>query len=399
VSEIDDRVYGKPQLVGAETRPLVLHRARLPDPATIPPRKWLLGTQALRGYVSVLVAPGGTGKSAYAMTAALSLATGQKMLGIHVWERVNVAVINEDPMEELERRLAALIIRHRVDDTEVEGRYFLNSMEDDPVIIATKGPDGFTVVHPSEAALTEQIITNQIGFLVVDPFAESHTLEENSNPDMIAAASAWRRIARRTSSAIFLVHHVRKGANEGGIDAARGAKGLTDSARVGLLMQVMTETEAESLNIPTKERYTYVRIDDAKTNLSQRTDEARWFKLDTVELNNPTRDYPHGDKVVAIVPWRAPKLFSTTTPAQINEVLDLIAAGPEQGVLFGGTARGGSERWAGKVIRRICDVSDMQAQAMLDAWLSSGLLFLSEFKNPHTRKVINGLRVDNSKRP
>jgi hypothetical protein len=379
--------------------PLILRPARLPDPTTIPPRRWLLGTQLLRSFVTVLVAPGGTGKSIYAMTAALSLATGQKLIGLHVWERVNVAVINEDPLDELERRLAALLIRHRVSNEEVSSRYFLNSMDDRVVRMAARGPDGFTVVHPDEDALVEQIKANSIGLLVIDPFAESHTLEENSNPDMIKAAAAWRRVARLTGAAIMLVHHVRKGAGEGGIDAARGAKGLTDSARVGLLMQAMTEDEADKLNLPKKDRHQFIRVDDGKVNLSPRLDEARWYQLSQVDLKNATEQYPHGDKVAALVPWEPPKLFSTTTPDQINEVLDIIDRGPESGVLYGGTSRGGSARWAGNPIKQVCDVSDKQAQAMLDAWVASGLLYLHEFKHPATRKLVPGLKVDNSKRP
>ncbi len=333
------------------------------------------------------------------MTVALSLATGADLLGMKVWERVNVAVINEDPQDELDRRLAAIMIRHRIDDEYVAGRYFLNSMDDRTVIMAARGDDGFTVVHPDEAALIAQIRANAIGLLVVDPFAESHSLEENSNPDMIKAAAAWRRVARETGCSILLVHHVRKGAGEGGIDAARGAKGLTDSARVGLIMQTMSEEEAGKLNLPTEDRFKYVRVDDGKVNLSPRIDCAKWFKLETVELHNASDVYPHGDKVAALVTWEPPKLFAQQTPDQINEALDAIAQGPEPGVLYGGTARGKSARWAGEVLRRVLNVDEKHAQAMLDAWMKSGLLFTAEFRHPHTRKSLNGVRVDNSKRP
>ncbi len=379
--------------------PLVFTPARLPDPATILPRQWLLGTQLLKGFVTVLVAPGGTGKSIYAMTAGLSLATKKKLLDLHVWQRVNVAIINEDPMEELERRLAAIMIRHKIDSQDVVGRYFLNSMDDRLVRMAERGPDGYSVVYPDEAALIDQITEHEIGLLVIDPFAESHSLEENSNPDMIAAARAWRRVARTTGCSILLVHHVRKGAIEGSIEAARGAKGLTDSARVGLLMQTMTADEAAALNIPVEERFTYIRVDDGKVNLSPRIDRATWFRLEQVMLGNTDPIYQNGDTVAAIVPWSPPKLFSHQTPEQISLVLDHLADGPEPGVLYGATARGRSGRWAGDVIRRHCDVSESQAQAMIDAWLHTGLLFESDFRHPATRKNLTGVRVDDSKRP
>jgi hypothetical protein len=152
---------GRPKLeiVGGETQPeFVLRAARLPDPTKIPPRRWLYGTHLLKGFVSVLVAPGGTGKSSYAMAVGLSLATGNSFLGEHIFERVNVACLNlEDPIDELDRRLAALIIRHRIDETEVENRFFMHSGESRTVILAALDEDGYTVVHPDEDALIGEL--------------------------------------------------------------------------------------------------------------------------------------------------------------------------------------------------------------------------------------------------
>jgi hypothetical protein len=117
-------------------------------------------------------------------------------------------------------------------------------------------------------------------FLGVDPFAESHELEENSNPYMIRAAAEWRRVARFGNCAVLLAHHVRKGTVDS-IEAARGAKALTDSARIGLLLS-------------------YVRLDDAKANLAPRAGAATWYHLNHVKLDNGTPEYPHGDDVVVI---------------------------------------------------------------------------------------------------
>jgi Mrp family chromosome partitioning ATPase len=87
---------------------LALRPARLPNPETLLPRQWLYGTQLIRGFVTVLVAPGGTGKSAYAMAVGIALAAHRSFLGDYIFAPVNVAVINlDDPMDELERRVAA----------------------------------------------------------------------------------------------------------------------------------------------------------------------------------------------------------------------------------------------------------------------------------------------------
>jgi hypothetical protein len=400
VSELDQRIYGTgPRLAASNDEPLILKPARLPDPTKIAPRQWLLGTMLLRGFVTVLVAPGGTGKSIFAMTAALSLASGTKLLGQYVFERVNVAVINEDPIEELERRLAAIMIKHNVENDDVTGRYFLNSMDDRGILMAARSPDGFEVVHPDETALIKQIEQNKIGLLVVDPYAESHTLEENSNPDMIKAAAAWRRVARKTGCAIMLVHHVRKGAGDAGIDSARGAKGLTDSARVGLLMSPMSEDEAKALGVSSEHRFQHVRLDDGKLNLSPRVDKAKWFKLEQVQLNNGTSVHPNGDNVAAMVPWEPPSVFGQVTDEQVNLILDRIAAGYMPGILYTHSKRHPAIRWAGRAVLEIVDVSEEQAALMVSAWFKSGLLYETKFDHPETRKEVSGVLVLNSKRP
>jgi RecA-family ATPase len=54
---------------------------RWPDPSTLPTRQWLLGHWLLRGEVTAIIAPGGTGKSTIGTAFALSLASGQTLLG------------------------------------------------------------------------------------------------------------------------------------------------------------------------------------------------------------------------------------------------------------------------------------------------------------------------------
>lgn len=384
-----------------EPPPLVLHPARLPDPASIPPRRWLYGTQLIRGYVTVLVAPGGTGKSSYAMAMALEVATGQSILGAHVFESVKVSVFNlEDNLEELERRLAAIMLRYKIPRHAAEGRYFLDDGEGRGLRMAEmhEGDNGFEVVHPDEALLIACIRANDIGLVVCDPFAESHSLEENSNPQMVKAAAAWRRVARATGCAVLLVHHVRKG-DATGIDAARGAKALTDSARVGLLMAPMTPPEAEAFNVAADDRWKYVRLDDAKRNMAPAA-RAKWFKLDQVALGN-TADpmYPHGDTVAAIIPWEPPTVWTDNTPAQLNRVLDILAS-PPAGWLYAPTRRGrDNRRWAGNPIMEILECSEKQAAIVIAEWFKSGLLYEEVYLDPEQRKPRIGVRVNNAKRP
>src|ERR1700722_7599896 len=108
--------------------PLAAEPATLPDAATIPPREWLYGTRLIRRFVSVLAAPGGVGKSALALGVAVALASGKEILGERVHHSVPVWVLNlEDPMEELHRRVAALMRMHGIFPESLAGRLFLHS--------------------------------------------------------------------------------------------------------------------------------------------------------------------------------------------------------------------------------------------------------------------------------
>ena len=382
---------------------LVLRPARLPDPHTLPPRAWLYGTQLIRGFVTVLVAPGGTGKSAYAMGVGIALAARRSFLGDHIFAPINVAIINlDDPMDELERRVAAVMLAHRIKREDLEGRLFLEDCDGHGLTLAAPARDdnGFYVANPDEQALIDLIRENDIGLIVCDPFAESHTLEENSNPQMIQAAAVWRRIARATNCAVLLVHHVRKG-DATGIDAARGAKALTDSARVGLLMTVMTPQEAEQFGIQEDDRFSYVRLDDAKRNMAPAA-KARWFHLRSVKLGNtfdPT--YPNGDSVGAIAPWQPPDDELEKAPNQdLNAALDAIGAGPEPGILYTATARGRSnDRWCGAVLCQMFDTTEKAAAKMIRAWLKSGTLRETEYRHPKFRKIVLGVTVNDTLRP
>jgi hypothetical protein len=216
---------------------------------------------------------------------------------------------------------------------------------------------------------------------------------------MIQAAAVWRRIARATNCAVLLVHHVRKG-DAAGIDAARGAKALTDSARVGLLMTVMTPAEAEQFGIAEDDRLGYVRLDDAKRNMAPAA-KARWFELRSVRLGNtfdPT--YPNGDSVGAIAAWQPPDSAIATAPtSELNTVLDAIKSGPEPGVLYTRSRRGDSTRWCGQLLCDAFQVTTKEAAEMTAKWFKTGLLFEVEYFHPRWRRKTSGVAVRDHDRP
>jgi hypothetical protein len=329
----------------------------------------------------------------------MALASGRNFLGDHVFERVNVAVVNlEDPMEELERRVAALMARHLIPRSDLDGRLFLYGCEDGLTVAALER-DGITVTNPDEQRLVAEIRANNIGVLICDPFAESHTLEENSNPHMVQALAIWRSIARQTKCAIILIHHVRKG-EVTSIDAARGGKGMTDSARVGLLLIGMSPGEAEQFGIPEEECWQYVRLDDAKRNMAP-AKSAKWFKLESVSLGNTNINarYPGGDSVQAIVPFKPQTIWQRTSPRDLNLVLDRIIQGPAPGALYAPDKRGGAKDWVGDVLVRVLDVSEASAKEMVAMWFHNGTLIKRDWHDKKAGKDRVGVAVVDARRP
>ncbi|MFC0384353.1 helicase RepA family protein [Muricoccus vinaceus] len=384
-----------------DASPLTIKPASLRRGAAIPPREWLYGYQLVRRYITVLVAPGGVGKTSYSVVVALSVAGGKGLMGDWVHAQANTLCCGlEDPEDEFDRRVAAAMDHYNLDDEHLAGRLFIISGRERRLVIAALDADGMSIAYPDKDALVRLIRENNIGFLVVDPFVNSHELEENSNPHINAAARAWAEVADATGCAILLVHHTRKGAIAGDADGARGASALIGAARAAMTLTSMSPEEAESFDIREDARRLYVRLDDAKSNLAPPAGKARWFHLASVALGNETPAYPKGDNVQVIEAWEPPDVWKELSVADLNAILDRIAAGNGQGQRFSGSRRGRSNtRWAGNVVMEMFDVEEGQAGKVINAWLKSGLLVEGEYSDPVTRKKAQGVTVDHSKRP
>ena len=384
-------------VVDNDPRPsaFALRSLHIVDQHHIPHRQWLYGYDLIRGFVTLLVAPGGTGKSSLILAMALALTTNRKLLNTHIHQQCRVALLNlEDPQHEIDRRLTALAMHYNVANSDLGDRLFI-SPPDRGVRIAEARPDGFSVIHPDEEPIIAEVRRNKIDVLAVDPFAETHALEENSNPAMVKAAAAWRRVAREGNCSVILAHHVRKGPVDS-IDAARGAKALSDSARIGLLLSTMTEEDAENLGIPADDRLRYVRLDDAKANLAKRAGKARWFQLSDVTLDNAQEPYQRGDEVGVVEAWEPPNVWNGM--AEPNTILDRIAAGPEPGEQYTDSRRHPATRWAGNVVTQELGCSKDQAANVINTWIKNGVLVVTEYQDPH-RNARRGLRVDDARRP
>lgn len=288
----------------------------------IPPRKWLYGKHLLRKFVSVDVAAGGVGKSSLKIGEALAMASGKDLYQKGLPEgALNVWLWNlEDPLEELERRIHATCERFNIKPAALGNRLYVDSGRDNPLVIATEGPDGAMIARPVVDALIAEMLERKIDVLTVDPFISSHAVSENDNNAIDIVAREWNVIAERTGAAINLVHHVRKqNGAEATADSARGASALIGKARSVIVYNRMTADEAAAMNVAEDERRYFFRVDNDKANLSP-PEATEWYRMNNVDLAN-------GDSVGVACAWSPPDAFDGITTRHLIEVQKAVGNG------------------------------------------------------------------------
>jgi hypothetical protein len=360
------------------------------NPALIPRRRWLIGSFAIRGHVTVLVAPPGAGKSTLGIALATAAATGRdELVGETVHEPVKAWVWNnEDDQDELRRRLAAVMQRWGVDLDAIRHRLGLNSGADRPLLVARAGRDGAVARLPDIDAIAERVRANGVGLLVVDPFVETHEVDENDNAQIKAVAVMWREVARRCDCAVVLVHHTGKppaaapDAWAGSLSASRGASSLAGVARIVRTLFGMSERDADKLGLAPEERHRWVRLDDAKANLSL-SESAKWFRRESVTIAN-------GDEVGVLVPGDPkPETSSADFDAIRDALLNAIGRAWDAGDPLSQRPQA-RERYAPAKVARDIGATVTDVETVLIRLMSAGVV-REEVFNSNTKK--RGLRI------
>ncbi len=302
---------------GIVAAPFVWH-----DPKTLPRRNWLYGNHYIGQFVTATIAPGGMGKSSLAATEAVAMATGRNLIGHAPSRKLNVWIFNgEDPSEELQRRITAIMLKYKIAPNEVEGRLFVTSGRDSELIIAQTERSGTTLMLPIVDKLVAQIVANKIDVLIVDPFISTHRVSENDNNAIDMVVKAYAKIAHQTGCSIELVHHARKtNGNETSVDDGRGASALIAATRSARTLNKMTKEEAKKAGIEAEDASDYVRINNGKANLTRASSKNWWFKLASEMLEN-------GDSVGVVENWRWPETNTEFDEDMIANVIDVVSNG------------------------------------------------------------------------
>lgn len=361
------------------------------DPASIPPRPWVLGRWLLLCTVATVIAPGGVGKTTFLATAALSVATGRSLLGKDVWGgRKRVWIWNlEDDHDELARAIQAAALHYRLGEDDLAGWLFVDSaLEGKGLCTATVEDGAFRLLTPIYAGITAELKRRRIDVLIVDPFVSSHEVEENDNARIDKIAKAWARVAKDANCVIVLVHHANKaGSGEVTALSARGASSLVNAARSTLVLNRMDETEAQRLGIPAEERRRYLRVQDDKANRAPAA-AADWFRLVGVDLGNGTVDLP-GDSVAVAEPWKLPDPFDDVSVSDLRAVQQRLGSGQWR-------ESPQASAWVGKLVAEVLgiDIEDRAEKAkvksIVSQWIKNGALRIEEAAdaNREMRKFI-----------
>lgn len=285
----------------------------------LPRRKWVYGTAYIREFVTVTASAGGIGKTSLATVEALAIATGKPLLGEAVREQTNVWVLNlEDPLMEMNLRLAAAMEKYKIGYDEIDGKLFMDAEDTMEMILAAEGRDGLIKNDALLEFMTKRIKQLKIGCVIIDPFVSTHLVNENSNASIQAVVSMLRKLARDTGAAIHLIHHVRKGNGEDAtIDSVRGAGALIGAARAARVINKVSEEEALSLGVNQDEAKGIFRVDDGKANLAPPAEKAVYRRMVGVELAN-------GEWVGVAIEFKLPDVFEGITAKDTRKVQDIV---------------------------------------------------------------------------
>jgi len=316
-------------------------------PNLIKPRDFLYGDCVIRGYVSGIIGIGGGGKTSELQVEIAAMVTGHNLLGIQPKHPFRVWYINlEDPLEEIERRFAAIFKHYKITERDLGNRLFIDSGREKNFVVAHQDRNSIKFDDDVIGDIEETIRENGIDYVAADPYVNSARFAENDNNTMAHIIEhVWGGISDRQSCATSLAHHVRKGApgHNGGytVEDARGASALVSSCRNVRVLNTMTKDEGERVGV---ERHrSYFRIDSGKMNMTIAPEDSEWRKFVSVDLENATPDCP-SDRVGVVTPWQWPDAAEQFTTA------DLIAA--QKAVREGGPWRENvqSKEWVGKPI-------------------------------------------------
>lgn len=353
------------------------------DPTTIPRRAFIYGRHLTRGTVSATVAPGGVGKSSLKLVDAVAMAIGRDLLGDKPVAPLRVWYVNlEDEREEIERRVAAILLHFRIDPGEIGDRLYLDGRDTCEICVAEQTKNGVRIAKPVTDGLTAALTGARFDALMVDPFVSAHRVPENDNGAIDAVVKSFARIASEAKIAAELIHHSRKthGAEITAEDS-RGGSATVAATRSTRVLNRMDAELAKKHGVDDKTRRRTFRLDTDKANLAP-PEEARWFQIVSVALGNGSAE--EQGYVGVVDRWRLPNAFDDVTPADLRAVQTKVNEGQYRESVQ-------SREWVGLAVGEVLDI-DMADEAnvtkvktLLATWFRNRMFKTVEKPDQHRK--------------
>lgn len=225
------------------------------------------------GTVGGLLGPGGTGKSFWALEAAVQIAAGstERLLGMNTAPGRVIYLSGEDTEQVLAQRLHALK-PHLSADPDLAQLEYIDCTRVERNLIGASWLQNF-IHHAAGARL-----------IIIDTLRRFHRLDENNAGDMTLVVAAMENIAAETGAAVLYLHHPSKlsvTSGQGSMQqAARGSSVLVDNARWCAYLAGMTEKEGRLYGVPAEHLDSYVAWNINKQNYGAQT-RPTWYRRAT----------------------------------------------------------------------------------------------------------------------
>lgn len=347
------------------------------EPASIPRREFLYGTHLIRRFASAKFAAGGVGKSILALTEAIAMATGRPLLGIAPPKRLRVWYWNgEDPLEETERRIAAICLHFSIKAEELEGWLFVDSGRDQEIVIAQQTKTGAVIAEPVVKGLVDTLLDNEIDVLVIDPFVSAHRVTENDNMAMDLVAKKFTAIAGEANAAVELIHHTKKiGGTDATVEDGRGAAAVLYAVRSAQVLNKMSKDDGAKAGVDNHRQY--FNVENGKANLAPPAEGKDWYQIVSVSLGNGGEIAPEGDDVGVVIKWKWPDPLDGVTGSDFEAAAKAIRSGKWR-------EDAQAKAWVGVPVAqalnlRLTDKADKaKVKGLVKIWIAAGNLVVVE---------------------
>ena len=297
------------------------------DPSTIPPRDWLYGRHYVRRYVTATIAPGGLGKSSLALVEAVAMASGKPLLGQPVRAPFRVWYWNgEDPIDEIERRVAAICVHYGLSESDLGDRLHCDSGRTAPIKMAEMYPqrpdrqicsgrcDRPGDPHPRHRSddhrplrvLPRRVRKRQRGHR---PGGKKRAGARSPT----APAPRWNWCITFAS---FRVAAMGNSAEPRGLCNGRGGRSVRVLNGMSTTTPTIRNRRGTTAHIFPRHPRQVEHAETAGTTM--------WGKLVSVPLGNDKGNMPQ-DLVGVATPWKPPDIADTVQPADLGKVRAVVA--------------------------------------------------------------------------